>query len=217
LNPTNLYIDTPGQIAYTPIKKRLHELRIFTMKTITVKDLMVPLDEYATVRDDASLYEAVKALEKAQEKLDRERYPYLHRAILVFDKNKQIVGKISQLDVLKALEPRYSEMGDLSVISRAGLSVEFIKSIMSRYDLYQKTFSEMCMTASELRVKDIMYTPGSDEYVEENDSLGNAIHRLIMGHHQSLLVTRDKEIVGILRLTDVFHEVFQRMESKESE
>ena len=112
------------------------------METITVKDLMVPLDEYATVRDDASLYEAVKALEKAQEDLDRERYLYLHRAILVYDKNKQIVGKISQLDVLKALEPRYSEMGDLNVISRAGLSAEFVKSIVDRYDLYRTSFTK---------------------------------------------------------------------------
>jgi predicted transcriptional regulator len=186
------------------------------METITVKDLMIPLDEYATVRDDASLYEAVKALEKAQEDLDRERYLYLHRAILVYDKNKQIVGKISQLDVLKALEPRYSDMGDFSAISRAGLSVEFIKSIMDRYDLHRRSLTEMCMAAGDLRVKDMMYTPGSDEYVEENDSLGNAIHHLIMGCHQSLLVTRDKEIIGILRLTDVFNEVFQRMESKKS-
>jgi len=184
------------------------------MQNITVKDLMVPLDEYATVRDDASLYEAVKALEKAQKDFNRERYLYLHRAILVYDKNKKIIGKISQLDVLKALEPRYRDLDDSSAISRAGLSVEFIKSIMNRYDLYQRSFTEMCMIASDLRVKDIMYTPGSDEYVEENDSLGNAIHRLIMGHHQSLLVTRDKDIVGILRLTDVFNEVFQRMELK---
>ena len=35
----------------------------------------------------------------------------------------------------------------------------------------------------------------------------------VMGRHQSLLVTRDEEIVGILRLTDVFKEVFQTMES----
>jgi len=186
------------------------------MQKITVKDLMVPLDEYATVRDDASLYKAVKALEKAQKDFNRGRYQYLHRAILVYDKNKKIIGKISQLDVLKALEPRYRDMGDFSAISRAGLSVEFIKSVMDRYDLYQRSFTETCMTASDLRVKDIMYTPGSDEYVEENDFLGNAIHHLVMGHHQSLLVTRGKDIVGILRLTDVFNEVFQTMESKKS-
>jgi signal-transduction protein with cAMP-binding, CBS, and nucleotidyltransferase domain len=39
--------------------------------------------------------------------------------------------------------------------------------------------------------------------------LDEAIHHLIMGHHQSLLVKRDDQIVGILRLTDVFSAVFQ--------
>lgn len=36
------------------------------MKTITVKDLVVPLSEYATIRIGASLLEAVEALESAQ-------------------------------------------------------------------------------------------------------------------------------------------------------
>ena len=59
-------------------------------ETIMVSDLTVPLDEYATVSDDATLYDAVIALEKAQEELDRTRYHYLHRAILVYDINKKI-------------------------------------------------------------------------------------------------------------------------------
>jgi len=36
----------------------------------------------------------------------------------------------------------------------------------------------------------------------------------VMGHHQSLLVTREGEIVGVLILTDVFKEVFQTMEAR---
>ena len=45
------------------------------------------------------------------------------------------------------------------------------------------------------------------EFVGENASLSVAIHQLLLGHHQSLLVTSDKDIVGILRLTDVFREI----------
>jgi hypothetical protein len=45
--------------------------------------------------------------------------------------------------------------------------------------------------------------------VGEGGTLDEAIHLLIMGHHQSLLVKRDDQIVGILRLTDVFSAVFQ--------
>ena len=49
------------------------------MKTVTVKELMVPLAQYATVSEDATLLEAVIALKKAQEGFDQTRYR--HRAI----------------------------------------------------------------------------------------------------------------------------------------
>ena len=41
--------------------------------------------------------------------------------------------------------------------------------------------------------------------------LDAAIHQLVVGHHHSLLVTKGGEIVGVLRLTDVFKEVCQRI------
>ena len=56
-----------------------------------------------------------------------------------------------------------------------------------------------------------MYTPGEGEYVSEEASLEMACHQLVMGHHQSLLVTRGDDIVGILRLTDVFNAIFLAM------
>jgi predicted transcriptional regulator len=43
--------------------------------------------------------------------------------------------------------------------------------------------------------------------VAADASLDTAIHLLVMGHHQSLLVTRGKDIVGVLRLSDVFRKV----------
>jgi len=180
---------------------------------ISVKDLMVPLDEYATVSEDATLYEAVQELEKAQEEFAQKGFHYLHRAILVFDKNKKIIGKVSQLDVLKALEPRYKEMGDMRRISTAGFSPEFLKSLMGQYSLCDKSFVDMCKKAADLQVKEFMYTPGEGEYVDEDVALCEAIHQLVIGHHQSLLVTRDQKIVGVLRLTDVFKEVFQMMKT----
>ena len=183
------------------------------MDTIKVKDLMVPLDEYATVSDKATLYEAVLALEKAQEELDRTRYLYLHGAILVFDKNNKIVGKISQLDILRALEPKYMEMGEPSSLSRAGFSPNFLKSMMEQYSLLSDSLSEACSKAANIKIKDFMYTPSEGEYVAESASLNEAIHQLVMGHHQSLLVTRGEEIVGILRLTDVFKDIFQAMKA----
>ena len=176
------------------------------MKTRKVKDLMVPLAEYATVNEEASLHAAVLALEEAQKHFRQDRYK--HRAILVLDKSKHVVGKLSQLDVLKGLEGGYKKMGDFKGISHTGFSTEFIKSMVDKYDLWQKPLEDICRRSPHIKVKDIMYTPTEGEYVHQEATLDQALHQLVVGHHQSLLVTRDgKEIVGILRLTDVFQEV----------
>ena len=184
------------------------------MELITVEGLMVPLEEYVTIHEEATLYDAVKALEKAQEEQDRKRYHYLHRAILVLNKNRKVVGKISQLDVLMALEPKYKAMGDMRNLARSGLSLEFIKSMFEKYALCELPFTAMCSNAADLKVKDCMYAPSEGEYIELDTSLCEAIHMLVVGHHQSLIVTKAGEIVGILRLTDVFKNAFQTMESQ---
>ncbi len=186
------------------------------MNSKTVKDLMVPLSEYATVSEDATLIEAVKALKKAQKEFDQSRDR--HRAILVYDKNNKIIGKVSQLDVLRALEPKYGQMGESNPLARHGLSrfgfsPRFMKTMMNQFQLWEKSMEETCKAAAKLNVREIMYAPTEGEYVEETASLSVAINQLLLGHHQSLLVTHAKEIVGILRLTDVFSEVVNVFES----
>lgn len=47
--------------------------------------------------------------------------------------------------------------------------------------------------------------------MDEGVTLDQAIHQLIMGKYQSLLVTRNGDIVEILRLVDVFREVFEQI------
>jgi CBS domain-containing protein len=181
------------------------------VKSFIVKDLMVPLSEYATVSEEATLYEAVLALEKAQESFEDRHTRYRHRAILILDKDGNVVGKVSQLDLLRALEPKYQGMLDGRGSQRFGFTKQFMKSMLQEYNLFADPLEDVCRKAGQKKVKEFMYTPGEGEYVTESASLGEAIHQLIMGHHQSLLVTRDEKIVGILRLTDVFAAVFHKM------
>jgi len=181
------------------------------MKTYSVKDLMVPLSEYATVTDEATLYEAVLALEAAQEKFEDKHTRYRHRAIVILDKDGNVVGKLSQLDVLRALEPKYQKMIQGKGLHRFGFAKEFEQSILEKFKLFAKPLDEICRKAGKKNVTEFMYTPTDGEYVSEDATLDLAIHQLVVGHHQSLLVTRDKKIVGILRLTDVFASVFHAM------
>ena len=182
---------------------------------ITVEELMVPVEEYATVSEDASLLEAVVALEEAQESFLKTGRLYLHRAILVYDKHRKVVGKISQLDVLRALEPRYKEIGDTRAMSRAGLSATFLKSMMENMAFCDTSLTDMCGKAARIRVKDFMSKPEEGERVMADASLCEAIHMLVMGHHQKLLVSDNSKIVGVLRLSDVFMKVFEMMKQCE--
>ena len=181
------------------------------MKSYKVNELMVPLSEYATVSEDATLHEAVLALEKAQEKFEDKHTRYRHRAILILDKDQKVVGKLSQLDVLKALEPKYRDMLEGKGSHRFGFSKKFMQSMLQEYHLFANPLEDICRKAGGKNVKEFMYTPEEGEYVEEDASLDQAIHQLVLGHHQSLLVTRDEKIVGVLRLTDVFAAVFHKM------
>ncbi len=181
------------------------------MKNILIKEIMVPLEEYATIHQDANLFDAIMALEKAQLEFCLPEAKYKHRAILVYDDNHKIVGKLSQLDILRSLEPKYrmAASGDDGRIMASGFSPQFLKSMVQQFALWDKPLKDICKKATEVKAKDCMYVPEPGEYVKGSDSLAMGIHQLVMGHHQSLLVTGDKmeDIVGILRLTDVFKEV----------
>jgi CBS domain-containing protein len=183
------------------------------MKTTKVKDLMVPIAGYATVSAEANLYSAVTALDEAQKKFRQDRYK--HRAILVYDENKKIVGKLSQFDVIRGLESGYKKLGDLKGLSHSGFSPDLIRSMIQSYSLWAEPLDDICRKGAKIKVRDVMYTPSEGEYVKEEATLAEAIHQLVIGRHQSLLVTRDKDIVGILRLTDVFTEVSDRMKACE--
>ncbi|MCP4682034.1 MAG: CBS domain-containing protein [Desulfobacterales bacterium] len=178
------------------------------METYLVKDLMVPLSEYATAPEDATLYEAVLALEKTQDAFKDVKHP--HRAILVMDKNGKVIGKIAQIDILEALEPKYSEIiSRQNGLASYGFSKKFMENMMSAYNLWDSPLKDICRKALDIKVSRFMYTPTEGEYVGEEATLDQAIHQLIMGRHKSLLVTRGEDITGLIRLTDVFEVISQ--------
>ncbi len=183
------------------------------MKAINIKGLVVSLSEYATVSEDATLFEAVAALEQAQEAFDQARYR--HRAVLVLDKDDTVIGKLSQMDVLRALEPKYHEMLDRKKLRTFGFNPAFMRSLLEDYHLFDSPMQDICRKAGEQNVTKLMHRPTEAEVIAESATLDEAIHQMVLGNHQSLLVTREGKIIGILRLTDVFSEIYQAMKAGE--
>lgn len=157
-----------------------------------VKDLMVPLEAYTRVSEGASLYDAVKALEKTLTDPTADPSRPKDRAVLVQAKDGRVLGKLSLWDVLRGLEPRYE------------LPVEPLVLIDEYFTWTHAMFANLGEKARRIAVKDLLRAHAREELIDENAPLDQAVHQLIQGRLLSLLVMRGQKIVGILRLSDVF-------------
>lgn len=181
------------------------------MKSVLVKELMVPIGDYATVPQEADLHEAILALEEAQMALDPLKHK--HRALVVLDRKNNVVGKVDMFDILMALEPKYGELEATGALSRSGYSPEFIKSLLKDNILWNEPLQFICNRATKLKVSGFMETLAEGAYIKENATLDEAIHQLIVYRYQSLLVARDQKVVGVLRLSDVFTEICDKIKT----
>jgi CBS-domain-containing membrane protein len=174
---------------------------------------MVPLSEYPSVEQEVTLFDAVVALDRAQQGLPPGRQPY--RAVLVVDSDKRVVGKIGQLALLKALEPQSTVVDDLGTLTRAGVSDEFLNSVMKHFRLFQQEISNMCLTARSLPVKNVMHPVA--EHIDHEASLCEAAHQMVVWQTLSILVTEGNETVGLIRLSDLCDEVVRQMKAARGE
>lgn len=169
----------------------------------TVRDIMLSLEEYATIGSGHTIREALFALSKAQLGLTCDRHQ--HRAVLVLDDEGDVIGKLSHWAILRSLEPEVLGKEDEAALDRVGLSTEFIGRLKREARASEMSLRQMCRAAARVRVEDAM-VPISDS-IEEEASLTDAIRRMVQCREQSLLVRRQGRAVGILRLADLFEEV----------
>jgi DNA-binding response OmpR family regulator len=198
-------------------KKQAHEQKIKAwkrfVKTSTLKELMVPLAEYATISEEANILEAVIALEKSQRKFDPQRYR--HRSVIVLNKEKRVVGKLSQHDIIQALEPKYKNSKEHQKVDldHFGFSWDSIEAVSLEYNKWDGPLQNLYKKATDQKVKAFMHQPTEGEYIHVSASVDETIHQLIVGQHHSLLVTDGPEILGIVRLTDVFEFINLRLKT----
>ncbi len=180
------------------------------MKTIMVRDLMIPVESYTTVPLDATLYEAVVALDNSQRSTDPLRYK--HRAIFVLDRNGEVIGKMNMKSILSALKPESLNKEGEEVLSREGYSPDLIQSLTEKNVLWIDPLQIACDRASQLMVIDVVKPPKRAELIDESATLGDALQQLLVYPFYSLLVMKnDYEIIGILRLSDLYATVCREM------
>src|SRR4030042_2814845 len=129
-----------------------------------VKKIMIPIREYAVVSQEATIKEALKIMKESSERLSPGKYR--HMGILVKDAEGNIVGKLTQADILRGIIPDYKDIGDsrLSPIMRA--EMDEIRSYIS-----DKTFLERCKPQKDTKVRAFINTVALS--TEENKGLGH--------------------------------------------
>jgi len=173
------------------------------MKKILVKDLMIPVESYTSVPLDATLYEAVVVLDNSQRSTDPLRYK--HRAIFVLDRNGKVIGKMNMKNILSALKPESLNKEGEEVLSREGYSPDLIQSLTEKNVLWIDPLQIACDRASQLMVIDVVEPPERGELIDKSATLGDALHQLLVFPFYSLMVMKNEyEIIGILRLSDVY-------------
>jgi CBS domain containing-hemolysin-like protein len=171
----------------------------------TVKDLVVPLADYAVVDEDATILDALRALAESQEKLPPDRQP--HRAILVRNRRGEIIGKIHHFAFLRALVAGQKARGNQEFMDRAGLAEDTRKSSMEVLDLLTGDLLDLCERSRHVGVREVFSTITVS--IPEEASFTQAITAFLRHQTLSLLVTRQGRTVGILRISDLFEELAQ--------
>ena len=172
------------------------------MRSLKVKDLMIPLAKCPTVSENATLREAMSVLETTRMRVDAPEFR--PRFVLVHDAKYNIVGTLRQSEVLRSLEPKYSLIDNSESRTLFESDPHAAASMIEKFDLWSEPLADTCRKAKERRIKDIVTKPVEGEIIDEQASLAKAVHMMLIGNRLSLIVTSKKGFVGIVRLSDIF-------------
>lgn len=173
-----------------------------------VHDIMIPAAEFPKISHIATFYEALMALEKAQEKYLSEENK--QRILLVEDENGKVVGKISPIDMLRGLEPKYAQVEVEDNLTRFGVNYA-LDAMRKETRLWQTPFADLCRKAKDVHVKDFIKTSPEEQAVKRDDKLVKAFDWFVMGRYDSLFVYDGDEIVGLLKFSDVYKKIKETM------
>jgi CBS domain containing-hemolysin-like protein len=176
------------------------------MNKTQVKEIMIPILNYVTVQKENTLVEVLQSLEQAR----KSENEHAHRDAIVVDAKGVFIGKVTMIDVFRALEPNYTKIEQQQ--EKGVLTADFVMKAAKDFNLWIEPTQTICERGGRLTVSDVMHAPEKMEYIEETATIENALHLYIMGIHQPLIVNnKDFEVTGVLRFGDVFEVVRQRL------
>jgi len=163
----------------------------------TVREVMIPIEDYTTLNQGSTIKEAVDRLrESFFDKVSTSRIMETgHRSILVFDDRGKIIGILAIIDLLRAIMPAYLSAPKPSMADSVQYSPLFWSGMFERevIRLSQKRISEV-MSPAPLTI-------------DAGANLMEAAHIMIKNNERRLAVIQSGDVVGVIREQDLFFEI----------
>ena len=175
------------------------------MENIRIKEVMIPIAEYVTVKKEDGLMEVLHAMERKRKATQRQA----HRDAIVVDGDGRFLGKVTMIDIFRSLDPNYRKVSK----AREGqtLTAGFVMKAIREFNLWLEPAEDICARGSKVTVSDAMHIPEQLEFVQEEDPLEKALNFYVMGAHQPLIVKNGDIVTGVLRFGDIFEVVRERL------
>ncbi|MFH2131963.1 MAG: response regulator [bacterium] len=161
------------------------------------KDIMILADNYTSVSADASIKEALEAVMKSIDGyISSSRLIYtVHRSVLVFDGQHNLVGVLSVRTLIESLRPGY--------LTEATPSMDDSMQYSSFF--WSGLFTAQARKLSKKKVREVMNT--SFVRVDSEANL-MAVVDLMTEHKARRVIVMDKErVLGVVREQELFFEL----------
>ena len=168
-----------------------------------VKDLMIPINEYAVTHVDKPLREAVTEMRTVFCEVETGKCTEAgHRTSLVLDNNEKLVGIVDFQSMLKVLIPEIA--GTLSQKLQAlGVSIAFAEGDAAHHDESNERLKARVMKNAETKVGDVMLKIRGKNATPDM-TLVDALKMMHRNKVTTLPVFEGDSLVGVLRDSDLF-------------
>jgi len=161
----------------------------------TAQELMIDADSYPHIPYWFTISQAVGIIQNTL--VEKDKYVLQPMAGLVFDEKYNFMGTLTMKDILRGVEPRYLEH---STKAQGVPSTE--ESLAS---LWGSLFAEKVRERADRQVREVMRPAG--HILAPDDDVSKAAYYLVHEDLPLLPVIKDGKILGLVRMTEVFHEV----------
>ena len=158
----------------------------------TVKDLIIPLEQFPHVQSEAPVHEAVGLLFSHVNGNGRLQYDEL----LVISADNQYVGRLTVRGILTCYFPTLFATGDKQIF--AGKQAKFTDLAI----LMENSFQGECKRQGALPVRDYMAPPLKS--IKANLHPLHAAEIMMAENETCLPVVEDDGLIGLVRLIDIF-------------